>query len=110
MLFECGWINPLCIKQYTQKGSKNDGKVRDSLSVERLRLMLYNFKKEIMLLQYNAEKLGVLLERSPKCHLELAGEGIEYAWGIAKLKYRHSPLSCKRTKDLFKKLVFECLS
>ena len=33
---------------------------------------------------------GHILQMSPQCHPELAGEGIEYAWGAAKLYYRRN--------------------
>ena len=96
------------IKMYTKKGNKND--IDRALSVDKLMEKQNDFKTEITLLQYHASKLGVSLEQSPKCHPELAREGIEYAWGIAKLKYRQAPLSAKQTSDAFKKLVYECLS
>ena len=31
---------------------------------------------------------GHLAEMSPKCHLELAGVGVEYSWGKAKMHFR----------------------
>jgi hypothetical protein len=32
--------------------------------------------------------LGAKVLLTPKCHPEIAGRGIEYAWGYAKLRYR----------------------
>ena len=49
--------------------------------------------------------MGVTIDRTPKCHPELAGKGIKYAWAIAKLHYRKAPISDKRTKAKFKILV-----
>ena len=46
-----------------------------------------DFTEEITLLQYHAQKLGAILDLTPKCHLEIAGEGIKYAWGLLKLDY-----------------------
>ena len=34
------------------------------------------------------DKLGVSLRMTPKCHPEISGQGIEYAWGYAKLRFR----------------------
>ena len=34
------------------------------------------------------DKLHVMLRMTPKCHPEIAGQGIEYAWGYAKLRFR----------------------
>ena len=49
---------------------------------------------------------------SPKFHAEMAGEGIQYSWGITKgrLYRRGKPLNSKRSKDRFKELVLECTS
>jgi hypothetical protein len=48
--------------------------------------------------------------RSPKCHPELAGEGVEYSWGCSKGEHRRRPIQDKRTKEKFKKSVRHCLS
>ena len=32
-------------------------------------------------------RLGVKVERTPKFHCEMAGEGIEYDWALCKAKY-----------------------
>jgi len=50
------------------------------------------------------------MDRTPKCHCELAGEGIEYAWGCAKNHYRRQPLKDKRGKDNFRRTVRKCFS
>ena len=67
-----------------------------------------DFINEITLLQFHARQIGVDIDRTPKCHPEMAGEGIEYAWALAKLKYRRSPIAAKRTKQKFRNLVQEC--
>ena len=41
---------------------------------------------------------------------EVAGEGIEFAWGISKLFYHQQPLIMKRSKNLFHFLVDRALS
>ncbi len=69
-----------------------------------------DFVSELTLLQYHGNKLGVIVDRTPKCHPELAGEGIEYVWALAKLHYRNQPLLRKRTKEAFRTLVNESLS
>ena len=66
-----------------------------------------DFLNEVTLLQFHAEKLGVKIDRTPKCHPELAGEGIEYLWALAKFFYRQSPIGEKRTKEKFKKSVYK---
>ncbi|CAN0378133.1 unnamed protein product, partial [Ectocarpus sp. 13 AM-2016] len=47
-----------------------------------------DFKQEKSALQHVVESRGHILIMSPKCHPELAGVGIEYAWGKAKLEVR----------------------
>ena len=39
-------------------------------------------------LQMIGRRLGVKVERTPKFHCEMAGEGIEYDWALCKAKYR----------------------
>ena len=47
-----------------------------------------NFKNEKGQMQFVLEdKLNVKLRMTPKCHPEIAGQGIEYAWGYAKLRF-----------------------
>ena len=45
---------------------------------------------------------------TPKFHCELAGEGIEYAWGMMKRLYRKQPMKMKRSSRGFHKLVRDC--
>jgi len=47
-----------------------------------------DFQEEETMLQATACQMGVEVDRSPKFHCELAGEGIEYAWSCAKNYYR----------------------
>ena len=61
----------------------------------------YNFSHEETLLQSMGAKMGITIDRSPKCHAELAGEGIEYSWGCQKQWYKGLPLREKRTKEKF---------
>jgi hypothetical protein len=58
-------------------------------------------------LQMIARNLGVVAERTPKFHCEMAGEGIEYDWGFCKGKYRRQPIARKRGRTTFMDLVKE---
>ena len=49
---------------------------------------LPDFKNERTALQHTVEKRGHILVMSPKFHPEVAGVGIEYSWGMSKLKFR----------------------
>jgi len=54
--------------------------------------------------------MGGIIDRTPKCHPELVGEGIEYSWACAKNKNRLLPLGERRSRDKFKEYVKTCLS
>jgi len=56
-------------------------------------------------LQVIARTLGVLAERTPKFHCELAGKGIEYDWAYAKQVYRSKPITDKKGRQRFQGLV-----
>lgn len=47
-----------------------------------------DFVNEKTMLQFIGEKLGCIIDRTPKCHPEMAGDGIKYEWVMAKLWYR----------------------
>jgi hypothetical protein len=53
--------------------------------------------------------MGVRVIATTKFHAEMAGEGIEYLWGVAKSWYRSKPLEAKRKKASFLQLVRDCL-
>ena len=76
---------------------------------------LPDFVREKTLLQYHAESRSktdgcqIMMIRSPKCHPEIAGEGIEYDWAAAKSFYRRLKKEDKDTKEKFTKRVQESL-
>ena len=47
-----------------------------------------DFAEEKTALQHVGSELGVSVTITPKFHAELAGEGIEYSWGVTKGVYR----------------------
>jgi len=69
-----------------------------------------DFVKKETMLQSIARDLGVRVERMPKCHCKLAGEGIEYAWTCSKNKYWSILLENKRGKENFVSSVRSCIS
>jgi hypothetical protein len=115
ILWERGFIDPVIEPTRAEAFYTNDGK-KDAfgnlIPGTSLRVMmssLIDFIQEETLLQYHGKTLGVTVDRSPKCHPEVAGEGIEYSWGCAKGKYRRLPLSEKRRKENFRNSVRQCL-
>ncbi|KAI2504134.1 hypothetical protein MHU86_10334 [Fragilaria crotonensis] len=86
------------------------GALRKDTSLRYLMSNLKDFEGQETMLQLKATEMGVFMDRTPKCHCELAGEGIEYAWGCAKNHYRRQPLKDKRGKDNFRRTVRACFS
>jgi hypothetical protein len=61
-------------------------------------------------MQHHGKSLGVKVDRTPKCHPKMAGEGVEHAWAGAKGFCRCLPLSEKRSKAKFRKAVSRCIN
>ena len=107
ILYERGFLDPSkSMNSYTLGGKKDEyGHIVPGSSLKVLLSSLLDFQNEETLLQYHGRLLGVIVDRTPKCHPEIAGEGIEYSWGAAKLFYRRLRIIEKRTKDKFRKSV-----
>jgi hypothetical protein len=106
ILYERGWIDPTDLSSYTLEGKKDDmGILRKETSLKLLIEMQPDFVSELTLLQFHGVKLGAIIDRSPKCHPEIAGEGIEYVWALAKLWFRRQPKSNRCSKELFHRMV-----
>ncbi len=74
---------------YTMDGRKDAFSVLQPTTSLKYKLSsCKDFEEEESILQSMGRKLGVLVDHTPKCHCELAGEGIEYAWGCSKIYYR----------------------
>jgi hypothetical protein len=112
VLWERGFIDPAKgWNDYTLNGKKdNFGNIIFATSVKSLTQSLLDFLEEETLLQYHGRLIGVLVDRTPICHPELAGEGIEYCWACSKGFYRRLPLKSKKGKVNFKKSVRQALS
>ena len=113
ILFERGWLDPDHIHLYSSEGKKNANPnlthpadpTGCNYSIQAMMNKQRDFVNELTLLQYHGQKLGVVIDCTPKCHPEIAGEGIEYLWGLAKFWYRRAPIAKKQSKDSFRKLV-----
>lgn len=114
VLWERGWIDEGNLERYTvDPATDANGEVLDGAEEWSLRVLMascLDFAEEMTALQHVGKELGVSVIISPKFHAEMAGEGIEYSWGITKGLYRRKPLNSKRSKERFKELVHECTS
>ena len=110
ILWERGFIDPN-VEKYTIDGIKdpNTGQLLKETSLKHLIQQLPDFENEKTLLHYHGEKLGCIIFNSPKCTPEVAGEGIEYDWGVSKLWYRTQDFKLKKNKAEFRKLVLRAV-
>jgi hypothetical protein len=108
VLCECGFIDgSKSEKYYTIEGRKDEfGYVGPTTSCKMMMEQQIDFIEEETLLQYHGRQLGVTIDRTPKCHPEMAGEGIE---GLCK-GVRWLPITEKRTKNKFCESVKKSIS
>jgi hypothetical protein len=107
VLWEHGFIDMQNLGRYTVSGNKNTltGEVDRIYSMKRLLSQCLDFAGELTALEELGQQLGLLIDRTPKFHAEMAGEGITFSWACSKGSYRCQPLSKKRGRDSFKALV-----
>ncbi len=105
ILFERGWFDETKIQDYTMNGKKDSlGSTINETSLLYLLGSCEDFINKESMLQYYGWQMGILVERMPKCHCELAGEGIEYSWAAAKNRYRRVPVTVKKKQGTMLKL------
>ena len=111
ILWERGIVDESRLSEYTMNGRQNGyGIVDKTFALKSLMANCLDFEEEETLLQSMGREMGVLVDRTPKCHCEMAGEGIEYSWGCAKNSFRRVPLKLRRGKENFRNEVRSCLS
>ena len=112
MAWERGLLNlkNYCIEDFSEKAKMDEyGNVIRETNLDMLLSKYTDFLEEKSLLQLNLEKLGAKCNHSPKFHCKLAGEGIEYSWGNAKLSYRRIAMNEKNTVLKFHQQVADLL-
>ena len=111
VLCERGFIDESNLSSYNISGSKDKhGNINNTYSLLHIMSECEDFSNETTLLQDTLGKRDVSVIRTPKCHPELAGEGIEYSWGFAKNAYRRILMEHKSTKEKYLKSVKSVLS
>ena len=80
------WINPLKIGPYTEHGRKGDetGDKKSSVGGDIENVDVTGCNHSIKDIPWKTDRC-VSIDCTPKCHPELAGEGIEYTWALTKL-------------------------
>jgi hypothetical protein len=79
-------------------------------SLKYLMVNCADFIEEESLLQSMGHTMGATIDRTPKCHLELVGEGIKYSWACLKNECHLLPLGEQRSRDRFKECMRACLT
>jgi hypothetical protein len=114
VLWERGWIDNSdnkAYQNYTIMGKKDEfNPIHPETSLKHLMNSCVDFEEEETMLQSVISSLGIDMDRSPKCHCKIAGEGIEYSWGCAKNYYCNLLLEDKRGKEKFLNSVSLCMS
>ncbi len=102
ILWERGIINDTNVAQYTIDGKKDAyGVLLPNTSLKFMLTNLQDFEEEESLLQSMGRLIGVIIDCTPKCYCEFAGEGIEYSWGCSKNEYQGKSIHLKRKKENF---------
>jgi hypothetical protein len=102
VLWERGYIDMNKLTSYTLTGRKDElGNVDLSLSLRHLMAMCSDFLNEESMMEHVGAKIGVEVMLTPKCHAEIAGEGVEYMWACSKGAYRNLTLKEKKGKENF---------
>ena len=114
VLWERGWIDNTdnkAYQKYTISGRRNEfNLIQPETSLKHLMSSCTDFEEEETMLQLMATLMHIQVDQSPKCHCEVAGEGIEYTWAFAKNHYRRILLEQKRGKEKFMNSVRLCMS
>lgn len=111
VLWERGFIDPANYKKYTKDGPKGaNGKRDKNFSLVHLLSECPDFENELTALQHLGKKLGTEVICTPKYHAEMAGEGVEYCWALAKNWYKRLPLKERKTREQFEAKVKEAFS
>ena len=118
ILWERGFVDEKNVSLYSLKGKKyqldEDGNLKKQFERYSLRTLMKrcsDFANEksamehlfIQLSRKAEPTLSMLI--SPKYHCEVAGEGIEFDWGMLKRRFRSFSLEEKNTKQKFNKCV-----
>ena len=108
VLFERGLLDPERLKggkdgnkiEYTKDAKTIDGIPDESYSLSSMLAQCRDFQNEPTAMEELTELLGHKQEKTPKKHPEIAGRGIEYCWGKAKMTFRHNNNYSPNAKNL----------
>lgn len=103
ILWERGWLDATKLNQYKKEMPKDEfGNDVEEFCLPKLIKKQPDFINELTSLQHMAKEFGSEVECTPKCHPEMAGEGIEYIWAKAKQWYWKFPAEEKKVLQIFR--------
>jgi len=114
VLWVRGWLDVSQLPMYKNICVNDNGEELHDLSIIQIMESCLDFANELTQIEYvvqNLDSSSVLI--TTKYHAELAGEGCEYTWGVAKSRFRRIKMSeklNKKTKEDFVANVKKCLS
>ena len=88
------------VLEYTKDAKVIDGIPDESYSLSSMMAQCRDFQNEPTAMEELTELLGHKQEKTPKKHPEVAGRGIEYCWGKAKMTFRHNNNYSSNAKNL----------
>ena len=111
--YERGFLNLNNLHLYTKDGHSDDnGNIIDEdYSIKKILQECYDFINEKTSLQRSGTEIGkklntsIIIDRTPKCHPEVAGMGIEYTWAQCKLYMRNISWKLRKKKKNFHEYV-----
>jgi hypothetical protein len=103
-LLQGKWIDVSKLDEYKVIKKDDEGIVVENKSLEVMLALCLDFADEITELQAKGEEMEVRVIPTKKFYVEMAGEGIEYLWGVRKGWYRSKPLELKRKRPAFSNL------
>jgi len=105
-LWEQGLIDQNNLSHYTMGGRKDAlGCIIPGTSLRELMLTCPDFVNEEGSLQHVAKMLGVMVMLTPKCHPEMAGEVVEFAWAGANNAYHNLALKDKKESTTLERVL-----
>ena len=88
VLWERGWIDESNLSNYSKIKHDENGDEIEELSLLWLMQSCLDYANEDTELQVQAKKFGATVLCTTKYHAKIAGEGIEFSWGVSKSVYR----------------------
>ena len=118
ILYKRCWINIDDVERYKMDAVRDErgNIIDDTYSIKKLMEKQTDFENETTLLQHNLHEIGnlrginITILRSPKCHPEVAGEGVEYYIAHGKLYIRTIPWQNRKNIRTFEKYVYDAFS